>query len=69
MLRRGRSTGRDLVFEQHEVAGGFEARGRARVLEELEGEHGQHLGLLRHELRYETREADRIVDESGADEV
>lgn len=33
-----------LVIEQHEVPGGGETRGRARVLEELEVEQGQRLG-------------------------
>lgn len=66
--RVGVPAGAVLVFEQHEVSGGVEARGRARMLEELEREQGQHLGLLRHELRHETGEADRLVGEGGADQ-
>lgn len=42
-----------LVVEQQQVSGGVEAGGRARMLEQLEGEQGQHLGALRHEGRDE----------------
>ncbi len=36
-----------LVVEEDEVAGGVKARGRTRVLEQLEGQQGQDLGVLR----------------------
>lgn len=39
------------------------------MLEELECEQGEHLGLVRRELRHEAREANRLVGEGGAHEV